>query len=212
MAKITSVNGILDLICHEAIVMDKYLDSQRIWTIGIGHTKNAGEPNPEKINRTFSLEEIVDIFLADIKNCEERTNYMMNKNIEQHQFDAAVSFDFNTGAITRASWVKFLNKNNTEKAKYWFKKWNKPNEIIKRRHKEFNLMFNGEYSNDGFANIYNADKYGKISWKNGKRIKIPEIILKKIENRESEFLAKQKENENDEYLNQFRERLKNRYA
>ncbi|WP_428141663.1 glycoside hydrolase family protein, partial [Bradyrhizobium sp.] len=34
------------LISHEGIVLSRYKDSVGVWTIGVGHTKAAGNPDP----------------------------------------------------------------------------------------------------------------------------------------------------------------------
>lgn len=38
-----SKQGAMELIGHEAIVQTRYRDTKNIWTIGVGHTKAAGD-------------------------------------------------------------------------------------------------------------------------------------------------------------------------
>ena len=166
----TSNQGIIEIISHEAIVTSPYKDQKGIWTVGIGHTKYAGKPDPEKNKREFSLSEIKTIFQKDIKKFEERVSKAFNQKLTQEQFDAAVSFDFNTGGIHKAQWVKHLNDNDTQNAKIAFMKWNKPKSIIKRRQKEFNLFFNGRYSENPTIIAYPATINGNVMWEKGKKI------------------------------------------
>lgn len=175
-----SPHGIIELVGHEAIVLNRYKDTKGIWTIGIGHTQNAGIPNPHHITGTLSLNEVIDIFIRDVKSIETRVQKAFTRTITQHQFDAAVSFDFNTGAIDRAKWVQHFNCGNIKKSKYAFMQWRKPKEIINRRQYECKLFFEGKYSSTGWVNIYNAGKNGKIIWKKGKRIRLPKQIIEKI--------------------------------
>lgn len=128
----TSFKGLAEIASHEAIVTTRYKDSVGVWTIGIGHTSGAGAPNPVKINRQLSITEVMDIFARDIKKFEKRVNKAFTRDLTQAQFDAAVSFDFNTGGIHRASWVKAFNKGDDRTAQTSFMKWRKPREISSR--------------------------------------------------------------------------------
>ena len=50
-----SLDGLLEIVSHEAIVTSRYRDVVGVWTIGIGHTKHAGGVDPEKITRTLTV-------------------------------------------------------------------------------------------------------------------------------------------------------------
>ncbi|MEP2947392.1 MAG: hypothetical protein ABJN11_14115 [Lentilitoribacter sp.] len=65
----TSERGLAEIASHEGIVMSKYKDSVGVWTIGIGHTKNAGAPDPEKLKDALRL----------IKSC--RFLHQISKNL-----------------------------------------------------------------------------------------------------------------------------------
>lgn len=170
-----SSQGLAEIAAHEGIVTSRYKDSVGVWTIGIGHTVNAGHPDPRVLHRDLSLKEIMEIFARDIGKFEARVNRAFKQGLSQSQFDAAVSFDFNTGAIHRATWVKQFNAGHIKSARKSFMNWRKPVEIIPRRQKECNLFFDGKYSGNGMVNTYPATSSGKVEWSKGNRMKLPAL-------------------------------------
>lgn len=173
----TSERGLAEIASHEGIVMSKYKDSVGVWTIGIGHTKNAGAPDPEKLKDALSLDKIMQIFASDIKKFENRVLSAFTRTLSQAQFDAAVSFDFNTGGILRASWVKQFNKGDDQAARHSFMKWRKPREIIPRRQAECDLFFDSRYSGNGKVNVYRATSKGRVMWSSGKQVQLPNLAF-----------------------------------
>ena len=171
-----SQRGLAEIAAHEAIVLSAYIDSAGVWTVGIGHTANAGHPDPAKERREFSMDEIMSIFARDIEKCEDRVRKAFKRPLSQEQFDAAVSFDFNTGGIHRASWVKHFNQGDDARARTAFMAWRKPKAIIPRRQKERALFFDGTYSGDGRVCVYPASRSGTVLWRKGKRIALPTNI------------------------------------
>lgn len=170
-----SKKGLLEIASHEAIVRSKYKDSVDVWTIGIGHTASAGHPDPAAVKGRLSFKDVMEIFESDIQKFERRVNEAFTKALTQEQFDAAVSFDFNTGGIDRATWVKQFNDGDLRAARKSFMNWRKPKEIIPRRQKECDLFFDGTYSGDGFVNVYPANDHGRVEWSKAKRIKMPNL-------------------------------------
>jgi lysozyme len=168
-----SKRGLAEIAAHEGIVLSKYKDSVGVWTIGIGHTKNAGLPNPATVSDELSLGEVMDIFARDIRKFENRVTSAFTRPLSQAQFDAAVSFDFNTGGIHKATWVKKYNAGDISGAKKSFMMWRKPPEIIPRRQAECILFFDGVYSGDGKVNVYRASSDGRVQWSSGKRVQLP---------------------------------------
>jgi lysozyme len=163
-----SREGLIEIASHEGIVSSPYHDSVGIWTVGVGHTESAGSPNPAIARREFPIAEVMEIFARDIDKFEGRVNRAFKVKLMQHEFDAAVSFDFNTGGIFKASWVKNFNAGNKAAAKSAFMRWRKPPEIIPRREKECALFFKGKYTSGGFANVYPASASGRVIWSKGK--------------------------------------------
>jgi lysozyme len=103
-------------------------------------------------------------------------NNAVKVDLKQHEFDALVSFHFNTGAIARASLVKKLNAGDRMGAAEGMLEWKKPAEIIERRRKEMKLFRDGKYSNDGKCSIYPADRNGHVQWGSGRRVLVASLI------------------------------------
>jgi lysozyme len=170
-----STRGLAEIASHEGIVTSRYKDSVGVWTLGIGHTASAGSPDPETNKREYTIPEIMGIFARDIAKFETRVRKAFTRELSQAQFDAAVSFDFNTGGIHRASWVDHFNAGRDAQAKKAFMNWSKPREIIPRRKAERDLFFTGKYG-DGSANIYPATPSGKVMWRSGKRVDVFSLL------------------------------------
>lgn len=171
----TSKRGLIEIASHEAIVTRRYKDSVDVWTVGIGHTVNAGPPDPRNITDDMPLDRIIDLFGVDVGKFEARVRKAFTRELTQNQFDAAVSFDFNTGGIHKASWVNKFNAGDDVGAKNSFMNWSKPKEIIPRRRKERDLFFSGKYG-DGLVNVYSASDSGKVLWSSGKRVDLSQLL------------------------------------
>ena len=173
----TSQKGQVELVGHEAIVTSSYLDSVKVWTWGVGHTAAAGSPKPGPgLLQDSSIPEIMHVFGNDLSQYERRVEKAFTVQLTQEQFDAAVSFDFNTGGILRASWVRLFNSGDVKGARSAFMQWNKPSSIIGRRKKECKLFFDGIYSNGGKASVYPADASGNVLWKKGKVVNVDALL------------------------------------
>lgn len=173
-----SARGLAEIAAHEGIVDAPYKDSVGIWTLGVGHTASAGLPDPAKNRRIYALNEIMTIFSRDIAKFEARVRNAFTRTLTQEQFDAAVSFDFNTGAIHKATWVKKFNAGDIAGARKSIMDWRKPKEIIPRREKERDLFFGGKYSGNGTAMLYPANQAGQVLWDKGQRVNVLALLNK----------------------------------
>jgi lysozyme len=176
MTQRTSNKGLMEIIAHEAIVLSPYRDVKDIWTIGVGHTAMAGGINPVKFKGQLTLARALHIFRTDLAKYEKRVTKAFTRPLAQHEFDAAVSFDFNTGAIDRATWVETFNAGNHELAIQQIMNWQKPPQIIPRRQKEQRLFASGHYSSSGTAMVYPASKTGAVLWNAGKRVDLAGLL------------------------------------
>lgn len=171
-----SREGAMELIGHEAIVLTRYLDSVGVWTIGVGHTRAAGEPNPDAYLGKLTLDEALKLFDRDVAKYVAAVNAAVRVKVTQAQFDALVSFHYNTGAIGRASLVKRLNAGDVAGAAAGLMEWVKPPEVTGRRRKEQMLFQSGRYSNGGMANIYPASASGHIQWNKPQRVDLRKAL------------------------------------
>jgi len=161
-----SPNGVLEIAEHEGIVLGPYLDSVNVWTDGVGHTAAAGGPDPAKTRRVDTrkwndaqvraqMVAALRQFDADLDSYEGRVNRAIKVRLKQHQFDALVSFDFNTGGILRAKLTEAINRGDMSGD--GFMGWLKPKEIIKRRKAEQTLFRTGRYDANGdMIPVYDA--------------------------------------------------------
>ncbi len=84
--------------------------------------------------------------------------------VAAHEFDALVSFHFNTGAIARAELTERLNVGDRAGAAERFMNWKKPAAIIPRRQREQALFRDGRYAHDGRARLFTADADGVVDF------------------------------------------------
>lgn len=176
----TSHKGLLELASHEGIVPYPYKDSVGVWTFGIGHTAAAGDPDPVKMARGVPrpMADVMDLFAKDVIKYEKRVSNAVKVPLEQHEFDALVSFDFNTGRVNNCGIVRALNAGKRAEAIEAFNDWHKPPEVTARRNREQLLFRDGIYSSGGIATVYPADRNGKVLWNQGKRTDIDELLAR----------------------------------
>ena len=170
-----STAGLIALIGHEGIVTSRYKDSVGVWTIGVGHTAAAGGINPATFTGTLTLKQALDLLRTDIVKYENGVNAAVKVPLAQHEFDALVSFHYNTGAISRATLTKTLNAGNRKLAGEQFMNWVKPPEIKGRRTAEMNLFLTGKYPATT-AVVYPASASGTVLWSQGKRVDIAGLL------------------------------------
>jgi lysozyme len=115
------------LIKHfESCRLQAYQDSVGIWTIGWGNTKyengarvKEGDSIPQwRADQLFSR--IIQRFINNV-NC-----LTQGAQLQQHQFDALVSFDYNTGRLSESTLLKLvLNNPENPDIPAEFSKWRK---------------------------------------------------------------------------------------
>lgn len=173
----TSLNGKIALAVSEGVVVNPYLDSVGVWTIGIGHTASAGEPDPKRmLGKTLTMAQVMEIFERDLEKFERRVNDLVKVDLQQHEFDALVHFDYNTGGLHRSALLKKLNAGDREAA--WatgFHGWLKPKSLRSRRDKERAMARDGNYGPDTGL-LYTANNVGELS--PGKRVNFRELLQK----------------------------------
>lgn len=149
----TSAKGIEFIERHEGVVFTAYRDVVGVWTIGAGLTKNSGVVTP-RAGMKLSKAQASDLLgKALARNYEPRVRSAL-PNLLQHEFDGAVSFDFNTGAIDKASWVKVWPQQDRNDIERRFKMWNKAGGkvwggLVRRRDEEWGLIDHGHYHDLG---------------------------------------------------------------
>jgi lysozyme len=146
----TSPKGIVFLEAHEGVVLKAYRCPAGRWTIGTGITSAAGV-GKVTAGMTITRERASQLLATALRrNYEPRVAKAMPK-AKAHEFDGGVSFDFNTGAIDRAGWVKLWLKNATKKAiRASLGQWRKGGGkvlpgLVRRRAEEADLILDNKW-------------------------------------------------------------------
>lgn len=165
----TSARGVMALARHEGIVPAPYRDAGGTWTFGIGHTAAAGPPDPAAMRRGMpadidkALALAFAVFRSDLERVEREVREAVRVPLAQHEFDALVSFQFNTGGIARAALTRHLNAGDRESAAQAFMGWRRPAAVIPRREAEQELFRSGRYS-VGTVPVWRADEKGRVDF------------------------------------------------
>lgn len=146
----TSSKGVAALEHDEGVVLKAYLCPAGVWTIGAGLTAASGVVRP-KAGMVITRAEATTLLQRALREGYEPTVKEAMPGAKQHEFDAAVSFHFNTGAIRRASWVGLWRKKAPRgqvAAKFLI--WNKGGGkvlpgLTARRQRELKLLQDGVY-------------------------------------------------------------------
>ena len=119
-----------DLIKHFESCMQKkgehyhaYHCPAGVLTIGWGHTHHHGRKF--NVSSRWTREECDEAFLEDMEGFERAVRRLVKVPLEPYQFDALVSFDYNTGALGKSTLLKKVNAGDFEGAAKEFHKWNK---------------------------------------------------------------------------------------
>jgi lysozyme len=167
-ARITDL-GLLALARHEGVVPAPYLDAKGVWTFGVGHTAAAGAPDPGRMPRAMpadldaGVREAFRLFRADLAHYEADVVRAVHVPIAAHEFDALVSFHYNTGAIGRAALTRALNAGDRAAAGAAFMNWLRPPSLRLRREAERDLFLRGHYPT-GPIPVWAADAAGRVDF------------------------------------------------
>lgn len=116
-------------------------------TIGYGHTNAAGPPHVY-IGMEITKEEADAILASDLASVELQVTHLVKVPINQNQFDALVSFDFNTGGLGRSSTLRDINAGNMQAAADALLMWDRAGGrvlagLLRRRRAERELFLKG---------------------------------------------------------------------
>lgn len=117
----------VQLVKHfEGLYLKAYLCPAKVWTIGYGHTGLKHNDGTVKKGRVITEEQAEALLMQDLNTkYAPDVRRLVKVPLEQHQFDALVSFHFNTGALGRSTLLKKLNQMDKGGAALEFLKWTK---------------------------------------------------------------------------------------
>lgn len=145
-----SAKGIAALEADEGVVLRAYRCPAGIWTIGAGLTAASGVVKP-KAGMTITRAEATNLLRRALRDKYEPRVALAMGVTKQHEFDAGLSFDYNTGAIPRASWVKKWRAGDPRaQIKAALLLWNKGGGrvlpgLVARREREAAMLLDGKY-------------------------------------------------------------------
>lgn len=113
-------------------------------TIGYGHTDAAGPPHVYP-GMKITTQEADSIMASDLASVEANVNHHVTVPLTQNQFDALVSFDFNTGGLNRSSVLRDIENNHFDRVPADLNMWVRSKGqvlrgLVRRRHAE-GVMF-----------------------------------------------------------------------
>lgn len=122
----TGARGLALIKQFEGLRLDAYRDQVGVWTIGYGHTAQAGPPTPAAGLR-ITRQEAEALLIRDLVKYEAAVDGVLTRSPTQNQFDAMVSLCFNIGPgnFARSSVVRAFNKAEDNRAAEAFLAWNK---------------------------------------------------------------------------------------
>ena len=138
----TSEEGVDFIKQWETLRLNAYDDGYGYLTIGYGHT------GPD-VHRDLTIDEEVaeQLLEDDLHDAEVAVEDYVDVELQQHEFDALVSFVFNVGSgnFSNSSMLKLLNNGDRYAAALQFARWNKSggkvsNGLIRRRKAEQRLF------------------------------------------------------------------------
>jgi lysozyme len=114
----------LDLVKHfEGLYLKAYKDPVGIWTIGHGHTGLQHMDGTVYPGRVITKAEAERLLRYDMNQFERRVEAFAKVALNDNQFAALVSFDFNTGGLGKSTLLKKLNAGDYQGARAEFGKW-----------------------------------------------------------------------------------------
>lgn len=130
---------------EEGLVPEMYLDSVHIATWAMGVTSAAGvdvlqyKDNPQPLDVCFRA----SISLIQSKYLPPVLRAFTGRDLTENQLAAALSFEWNTGAILSATWVKDYVAGKPASAKADIMNWSSHGQLTDRRARERDLFFDG---------------------------------------------------------------------
>lgn len=122
----TSADGINLIKKFEGLRLDAYLCPAGVWTIGYGHTSDAGPPRVVP-GLKITPADATDILRRDLRKYELAVENAVTVPLKPHQFDALASLCYNIGppSFQRSSLVRKLNRGEYDAVPAELMKWNK---------------------------------------------------------------------------------------
>jgi lysozyme len=115
-----------------------YRDTRGVWTIGVGHSSEAGTPPPVRPGMTITAAQCDAILRGDLAPREAVLSGWLKRPATQSQFDAMLSLMFNigAGAFKGSAVLHLFNEGRLAEAADAFLHFDHPAELAGRRKAE----------------------------------------------------------------------------
>lgn len=151
-----SKEGLLLIKQWEGLRFQAYQDAVGVWTIGYGHTAQAGKPLVHA-GMTITASQADSILRQDLVQFEKTVEKEVLLPLTDEQFAALVSFCYNVGieAFCNSALLKKLNKGDYKAVPAELQKWTKADGkclegLVHRRAAEAGLWVKGAYVSPSF--------------------------------------------------------------
>lgn len=173
---------IVAAVAHEeGLVLEAYKDSVGVWTWALGVTNASGHKvHPRYLDKPSSIEKAVEVTIWLLQNryLPAVQRAFDGCRLKEHEIASALSFHWNTGAIARASWVRYWKAGMNDQARAAYLEWRKPAGIIERRRRDAALFFDGAWS-DLRVPVYPVAKPSyRPKWGEAKLVDLMPVITK----------------------------------
>lgn len=157
----TSADGRAFLERQEGVVLKAYRDVAGVWTIGAGLTAASGVVRP-KAGMVITRAEADRLLAAALAARYEPAVRKALPGARPCEFDAGVSFHWNTGAVAKATWVEAWLGRDWPAVHVGLLKWVQGGGKVlpalqRRREEEFRLMREGRYEATAPAHVERGD-------------------------------------------------------
>lgn len=143
----TSAEGRELIEAFEGLFLRAYYDSVHVLTIGYGHTNLADVPPFVTPSMTITKEQADEILAADLEAVERDVSKFITVPLKQYEFDALVSFHFNTGKLRTGTIDDKINAGDKPAAMQTLLQYNRAGgQVLRgltRRRNAERLMFEG---------------------------------------------------------------------
>src|SRR5690606_28694794 len=126
-------------------------------------------PDPARMPRGMptdldaGIREAFQLFRAELAAYEAEVLRAMKVPLQPHEFDALVSFHYNTGGIAKAALTRHLNAGNRAAAAAACMGWLQPAALRSRREAERDLFARGIYP-AGTIPVWSVDRNGRVDF------------------------------------------------